>query len=308
MLAGTRHPDINPGGQGAAMIEPVWAPAPAKINLSLHVTGRRPDRLHTLESLVVFAGVGDRLEAVPALRDRLLVEGEFAGLVETDASNLAMRALDAFRSRWPDALPSGVEIKLVKNLPVAAGIGGGSSDAAAVLRVLAKMSVLPGSSRELFELALELGADVPVCLEMQPALMSGIGEKLGRAPLLPSMHLVLVNPGLPAGTGEIFSRLARRNNPPMPKIPPRFGNAPDLASWLGTTRNDLVEAASAVVPQIKAITGFLDQDPNCLFARMSGSGPTVFGLYERRRNAADAAGALQHRWPGYWVSATYLRG
>ncbi len=289
------------------MIEPVCAAAPAKINLSLHVTGRRPDGMHTLESLVVFGGVGDRLQAGPDPDDHLLVDGEFAKFIKTDASNLILRALGAFRSRWPDALQTGVRIKLVKNLPVAAGIGGGSCDAAATLGILAQMSGMPVSSRELFEVALDLGADVPVCLKKQPALMGGVGEKLGRVPPLPQMHMVLVNPGISASTGEIFSRLSRRNNPPMPKMPPRFASAQSLARWLGTTRNDLVEPASGLVPQINELSGFFHNDQNCLFARMSGSGATVFGLYERRRNAVDAAKALQQNWPGYWVCATWLK-
>jgi len=302
------------------MTKPVSAFAPAKINLCLHVTGPRPDGYHALESLVVFAdarvgvgvGVGagtragDFLEARSAVHDHLLVAGPFAKFIKADNSNLILRALAAFRSRWPDRVKTGVEIKLTKNLPVAAGIGGGSSDAAAALRIMAQMSDSAVCRTELMALALELGSDVPVCLQMRPALMGGVGEKLAPVPTLPEMHMVLVNPGLLVGTKEVFSKLTRRKNPPMPKLPPRFDSARSLVDWLETTRNDLVEPASGIVPQIKEITGFLRADQNCLFARMSGSGATIFALYYTRQTALDGAGRLKKRWPEYWVSATSI--
>ncbi len=289
------------------MIKPVFASAPAKINLCLHVTSRRPDGCHNLESLVVFAALGDRLQAAPDIRDHLLVEGPFAKFIKTDNSNLILRALKGFRSRWPDMVKTGIQIKLTKNLPVAAGIGGGSADAAAALRIMAQMSDLPVLPSGLMELALELGSDVPACLLMQPAMMGGIGEKLYPVPALPQMHMVLVNPRIAVNTGEIFARLIRRKNPPMPKLPPQFENLQSLADWLETTRNDLVEPACELVPQIKAITGFLNNDKDCLFARMSGSGATIFGLYEKGPDALAAAGKLQKSWPQYWVSATLIK-
>lgn len=289
------------------MIKPLFASAPAKINLCLHVTGLRPDGYHDLESLVVFAALGDHLQAIPDSHDHLLVEGPFAKFISTDNSNLVLQAVAAFRSRFPDMVKTGVRIKLTKNLPVAAGIGGGSADAAAALRIMAQMSDLPVLPFELMELALDLGSDVPACLHMQPAMMGGIGEKLYPAPALPALHMVLVNPLVSASTREIFAKLIRRENPPMPKLPPRFETPQSLAHWLETTRNDLAGPAYELVPQIKAITGFLKRDEDCLFARMSGSGATVFGLYQTTKNALDGAAELQNRWPEYWVVATSLR-
>ncbi len=290
------------------MSDPVFAVAPAKINLSLHVTGHRPDGFHDLESLVVFAAIADRLVAVPAQSDNLLVDGEFSGLIRPDKTNLVLRALAAFRSRWPDAVATGVAIRLSKNLPVAAGIGGGSADAAAMLRLLAQMAATPIDPAALEQIALELGADVPVCLLMQPAIMGGVGEKLARVAKLPPVHMVLANPGVAIGTREIFAALARRKNPPMAKLPSRFESARSLAGWLATTRNDLAGPASELVPQIKQITGFFNDDEHCLFARMSGSGATVFALYQTENDALAAATALHQRWPQYWVKATTIKG
>ncbi len=292
---------------GTKMIKPVSAMAPAKINLSLHVTGRRPDGFHDLESLVVFAAMADYLDAVPAKQDNLLVAGPFASLIKNDKTNLVLRALATFRSRWPDAVKTGLEIKLVKNLPVAAGIGGGSSDAAAALRIMAQMSSSEIDPTALMEMALELGSDVPVCLACRPNIMAGIGERLAPVSDLPPAYLVLANPGQPSNTKEIFAGLIRRQNPPMPELPPRFESARSLANWLATTRNDLVEPACALVPQIKAITGFFNDDKDCLFARMSGSGATVFALYEGELAALAAAARLQKIWPQYWVSASAIR-
>jgi len=292
---------------GHKMSDPVVAVAPAKINLSLHVTGRRPGGFHDLESLVVFAAIADRLVAVPAQNDSLLVDGPFASLIKPDKTNLVMLALAAFRSAWPRAIATGIEIRLSKNLPVAAGIGGGSADAAAMLRMLAQMAAIPIDPAGLKKIALELGADVPVCLQMQPALIGGVGEKLAPVAKLPALHMVLVNPGVAIGTREIFANLTRRNNPPMPALPPRFESARSLAGWLETTRNDLVDPAAEIEPKIKEITRFFNDDEHCLFARMSGSGATVFALYQTDRDALAAAAALQKCWPQYWVRATSVK-
>ncbi|VAW14416.1 4-diphosphocytidyl-2-C-methyl-D-erythritol kinase [hydrothermal vent metagenome] len=288
------------------MIKPVFASAPAKINLCLHVTGRRKDGRHELESMVVFSALGDRLKAMSDKRDHLLVDGEFAKSIKPDTTNLVMDALVLFRSRFPDAVKTGLEIKLTKNLPVAAGIGGGSSDAAAMLRMMAQMSSSPIDPVALGQIAAQLGADVPVCLDKRPNLMAGIGEKLTPLAKLPPVYMVLANPGLAVSTKEIFAGLRRRENPPMPALPASFDNAQQLAGWLKKTRNDLENSACEMVPQIKTISGFFAEDKNCLFARMSGSGATVFALYQNEIGALTAARKAQKRWPRYWVRTSSI--
>jgi len=193
--------------------------APAKVNLALHVTGRRADGYHELESLVVFVDVADEVTAHPAKSDRLRVSGPFAAAAGGGESNLVMRAVKAFRARWPDRLPEGLDVALTKNLPVAAGIGGGSADAAATLRLLAGMAGGDFSIAELNALALSLGADVPVCLLSRPSEVRGVGEIIHPLRSFPTTHLVLVNPLIPVVTADVFRRLEQRTNPPMPPLP-----------------------------------------------------------------------------------------
>ncbi|RMD91691.1 MAG: 4-(cytidine 5'-diphospho)-2-C-methyl-D-erythritol kinase, partial [Alphaproteobacteria bacterium] len=241
--------------------------APAKINLTLHVTGQRADGLHLLDSLVVFADVGDRLRLERAASFSLTVTGPRAAGVPAGEENLVMRA-----ARLMGAPP--VAITLEKHLPAAAGIGGGSADAAALLRGLAALGgVMPAPER-----LAALGADLPVCLLARPARMRGIGEQL--TPLeLPEVHLVLVNPGVALPTRAVFAALDSRENPPMPEPLPRWRDARELAGWLGRMRNDLEPPARALAPEIGVALDALAQTPGCLLARMSGSGATCLGLY-----------------------------
>ncbi len=267
--------------------------APAKVNLALHVTGRREDGYHLLDSLVVFADVGDRLTAMADAALSLHVTGPRAAGVPTDAGNLVLRAaalLGAGR---------GARIVLEKHLPAAAGIGGGSSDAAAALRVLARLWGLPLPDATA---VLALGADVPVCLSARPARMRGIGEALGPLPPLPPLWLVLVNPGVPVPTGPVFAALARRDNAPLPPTLPRLGDAGMLAAWLRTCRNDLEPPACALVPAVGQVLSALAVQRGCLLARMSGSGATCFGLFATASGAAAAAAALRAAAPGWWVA------
>jgi 4-diphosphocytidyl-2-C-methyl-D-erythritol kinase len=262
--------------------------APAKVNLTLHVTGRRADGYHLLDSLVVFADAGDRLTLAAAPADRLTVTGPRAAGVPTDGSNLVQRAA-ALIGGGPFA------ITLEKHLPAAAGIGGGSSDAAATLRAIATLTgrALPD--------ALPLGADVPVCLHARPCRMSGIGERITDIPPLPAFHLVLVNPGVPVPTGKAFDALATRQNPPMPDALPDWPDAAALACWLAAQRNDLEDPARMLAPAVGVALALLSETGGCLLARMSGSGATCFGLYASRPEADAAARALQAAQPGWWV-------
>lgn len=273
--------------------------APAKVNLYLHVTGRRADGYHLLDSLVVFAGVADRLVASAAPDLRFQARGPFADALAGGTDNLVLRAAD--RLARLAGVRAGAEIVLEKNLPVAAGIGGGSADAAAVLRLLARhWGIRPGRD-DMAALAADLGADVPVCLYGRPAFIGGVGERLTPAPVLPDAWVVLVNPRIPLATADVFSR---RNAPPG--TAGRFPPVRDLAGLvrvLAPLRNDLAEVAAGLVPQIGIALAMLGRLPGCLLARMSGSGATSFGLFADAGTARAAAARLRHARPDWWVRA-----
>ncbi|AXI45326.1 4-(cytidine 5'-diphospho)-2-C-methyl-D-erythritol kinase [Sulfitobacter sp. SK012] len=254
--------------------------APAKINLTLHVTGQRPDGYHLLDSLVVFADIGDRLwfEQGPELS--LEVTGPFAKGVPCDARNLVWQA--AFQAGW-----SG-QITLEKNLPHGAGIGGGSADAAAVLRSL-----------DAPQHALCLGADVPVCLSTFPQRMSGIGEQLCPVPDLPEMWVVLVNPGVHVPTPQVFAGLASKQNPAMPDSLEGWQSVQTFATWLAHQRNDLQAVAQTQTPEISEVLSALG---DALIARMSGSGATCFGVYSSAAMARLAAEKIRKQHSDWWVA------
>jgi len=285
--------------------------APAKINLALHVTGRRPDGYHELDSIVCFAapdGMGaDRIGVRAAAADSLLVEGPFAAGVSVDASNFVWQARARFRETWPDALPGGVQIVLEKNLPPASGIGGGSADAAATLRALARMAGDAPDPRAIERMALELGADVPVCVRNVPARMRGIGELIDPV-ALPRFGLVLANPLAVLGTADVFRRLEKRDNDGLAGSPSAFASVDELSAWLSSTRNDLAAAAEELMPVIAALRADVSGSPDCRLARMSGSGATVFGLFDDAARAEAAAAGLRRKWPTAWVVATPAGG
>ena len=267
--------------------------APAKINLTLHVTGQRDDGYHLLDSLVVFADLGDRLVMRRAAAPSLSVTGPMAAGVPLGADNLVLRAARA--------MGVDLEIGLEKHLPSAAGIGGGSSDASAVLRgavALVPALALPADA------GLSLGADVPVCRMARAARMRGIGEAVAPVEGLPEVHGVLVNPGVAVSTAVIFRSLARKDNAAMPDVLPGWRDAADLAAWLAGQRNDMQAAAVAAVPVVGDVIAAIGATAGCLLARMSGSGATCFGLYADAYAAARAADALTR--PGWWVRAVRL--
>lgn len=260
--------------------------APAKLNLTLHVTGQRGDGWHLLDSLVVFAGLGDRIEPGPA--PGLTVAGPFAAGVPTGADNLVLRAAALAGVRDP-------ALRLLKVLPPASGMGGGSSDAAATLR---HFGARPGT-----EALMRLGADLPVCMAAPtPCRMRGLGEQVDPLAGVPGLWLVLVNPGAPLATPAVFRALASRRNPPMPDPLPRWRDGPDLAAWLAGQRNDLEPPARALAPAIDAALSALSAQPGCLLARMTGSGATSFGLFATRATRDAAAAALAR--PGWFTAAT----
>ncbi|NVN36214.1 4-(cytidine 5'-diphospho)-2-C-methyl-D-erythritol kinase [Komagataeibacter swingsii] len=289
-------------------MSPLRELAHAKINLYLHVTGRRDDGYHLLDSLAVFAGAADelRLEQGAGCGGHvgLRIEGAFApGLQGDCADNLIVRAGALLRAHvGPDAahhLPD-VDIVLRKELPVASGIGGGSADAAAALRLLLKAWGLSISRADLMALATRLGADVPVCLDQMPARMEGIGEELTPAPGLPACGMMLVNCGLSVSTPQVFKSRAPGFTP-RADLPARWDTLTDMVRDLSAQTNDLQNAACAICPEITTVLDALRAAPGCRLARMSGSGATCFALFDSPKAAQAAESAVrQGKW---WVWA-----
>ena len=278
--------------------------APAKINLFLHVVGRRADGYHVLDSLAVFAGVGDRLRAEPANELSLAIDGPFGASLHAEPDNLVLRAARAL------AAEAGVEprarLLLEKNLPVASGIGGGSADAAAALRLLCRLWGIAPEPAVLARLAAGLGADVPVCLAGRPTRMGGAGEVLDPAPALPECGLVLVNPGVELSTADVFRARVGAFSP-VAALPVAWPDAAVMATDLAALRNDLEPPAVALRPVIAEVLAVLAEAQGCLLARMSGSGATCFGLFPTAAAAAQAASGLAR--PGWWVwGGPILRG
>lgn len=272
-------------------MEPIEVLAPAKVNLTLHVTGQRADGYHLLDSYVCFADLGDIVRVAPAQEMLLRVTGPRAEGVPADARNLCWRAAEAFGAP--------VAIELEKHLPAAAGIGGGSSDAAAVIRAMDRLFSRPFPGD-----ALALGADVPVCLLGHAARMSGIGEAV--LPLSqPAMAAVLVNPGVGVSTPDVFRALTSKDNGAMEDWP-LDGDRARMLDWLRAQRNDLQAPALALQPVIGDVLLALEGQGADL-ARMSGSGATCFGLFETRSLARAAAQRLSDSHPGWWVVDCALR-
>lgn len=280
--------------------------APAKINLALHVTGRREDGYHLIESLVVFAGLGDHLSVQPAQSDVFSVEGPEAAALSTEASesNLVVRAREALRdaARHSGIVLPPVDIRLDKRLPVASGIGGGSADAAAAIKALcAHWDYQPGQET-LSRIALALGADVPMCLDGRPLIARGIGEALTPVNLGFALDLVIVNPRIGVSTPKVFSALESRTNPPLPD-PQGTDDRALFIEWLAQTRNDLQQPAEAMVSEIGQCLSAL-RTQGAQFARMSGSGASCFGIFPDAEAARAAEKTLLSDNPGWFVAAT----
>ena len=291
---------MNPAGGGAARAVSVGAPA--KINLFLHVGDKRADGYHALESLVVFTEAGDRIEAAPARELSLEIAGPFADAVPRGDDNLVLRAARALDPK------RGARIHLEKNLPVAAGIGGGSADAAATLRALNLLWQLNRNEAQLLAVAAGLGSDVPACLMSRPLWMSGRGEVVRPAPALSQLKLILINPGVALGTADVFARLRERTGMGGAPPPQTLETPHDLEAYLFDTKNDLQAPAIELVPAIGGILGALDLASSCQLARMSGSGPTCFGLFDWPNGALFTAEETALAHPDWWVRVTRIAG
>lgn len=283
---------------------PLSFAAPAKINLYLHVTGKRDDGYHLLDSLVAFADCHDTLTFEPSASVSMTNQGPFGEGLPASADNLVIKAALQLRERT--GLSDGVHITLTKRLPVASGIGGGSADAAAAIKGLVRFWNLHPGHHGLSGLALGLGADVPICLFGNAAYMGGIGEQIDPLPALPETPLVLVNPGIGVSTPAIFKARSGAFSQTS-----RFEEEPatseDLVHLLKAgRRNDLTEPAVALQPVIGDVLDAIADTDNCLLARMSGSGATCFGLYTKPAEARAAAERLQGAHPGWWVQAGTL--
>ncbi len=284
--------------------------AAAKINLALHVTGRRADGYHQLDSIVAFATIGDRLRLQRAAEFSLRLEGPFSAGLEAGEDNLALAAAQALVRRWPRHFGP-VRITLEKNLPLASGIGGGSADAAAVLRAMMFLHGHHPPQAQLHALALELGADVPVCLSGRACRMEGIGERLAPLPGLPLLWGVLANPGVAVSTAEVFARLGlkpgQEGAAPLPEEPLRAAkDAQRAITRLAALRNDLQAPACALEPAIDACLAALAALPGARLVRMSGSGATCFALFAAEREARAASTRLRAAHPAWWVQPVII--
>lgn len=270
--------------------------APAKVNLALHVTGQRQDGYHLIDSLVAFAPVHDRLAIRSGPSLELAVTGPEAATVPTGMQNLALQAA------YFVAGDTGSSLLLEKFLPVAAGIGGGSADAAAVLRGLAPQGKdLPAIARN----AIALGADLPMCLACKPCHVGGIGEEITFVDL-PTLPALLVNPRTPVSTASVFARLARSDNPKMPGNLPSARDVPGVVQWLSEQRNDLEPAALEEAPVIADVLAMLRTSPGCGLARVSGSGATCFGLFDDEQLAREAEVRIAALQPDWWLASGQL--
>ncbi|PZU93434.1 MAG: 4-(cytidine 5'-diphospho)-2-C-methyl-D-erythritol kinase [Chelatococcus sp.] len=283
--------------------------ARAKVNLDLRVLARLADGYHELDSLVAFASAGDTLTLHPGPELSLTIGGPQGAGLEADARNLVLRAARALAEevaslRWG-------RFELVKRLPIASGVGGGSADAAAALRLLARLNDIPSGDPTLMRVAARIGADVPVCVESRARRMGGVGERLGPALDLPPLFALLVNPGVPVETVAVFRKLGLQPGEAGPgagRVPAEPGtDARELAAALAASGNDLEAPARRVAPVVAQVLTALAALPGCRLARMSGSGATCFALFDDCRASATAGRALLREHPGWWVKPTLLR-
>jgi 4-diphosphocytidyl-2-C-methyl-D-erythritol kinase len=285
------------------------APAPAKVNLTLRICGRRADGYHELESLVAFAGCGDRLTLRAGPRLELAVAGPTAAQAGAIAENLVLRAANALAARVA-GLTLGC-FTLTKELPAGAGLGGGSADAAAALRLLAEANDLAPADSRVVAAARATGADVPVCLDPRPRMMRGIGEILSEPVKLPRLGMIVVHPGVAMPTPPVFAALGLRRDERCP-APPVTAALPDerdaLLAWLAAQSNDLEPPAIGIAPAIAEVLRAIGALAGCRLARMSGSGSACFGLFDTEPAATAAARGLATAPPDWWVRTTSIGG
>ncbi len=276
--------------------------APAKVNLFLNVTGRRDDGYHLLESLFVFTELADRIDGWHSELPHFHVSGEFAGEVTADQHNLVMKACEIMRRE--SGVTRVLSFCLEKYIPVAAGLGGGSADAAAMLKALNEYWALGWPMGKLSRLAGELGADVPACLSERAVIARGIGDELSAAPVLPEFSLLLANPRLPTATQDVFRAFAKTNATiaprDLPPLPQAWATVDALVADLALRGNDLLPAALAVTPVIGEVLEALRLIGNAPYAGLSGSGATCFAILPDDDAAAEAGERLHHNHPGWW--------
>lgn len=280
--------------------------APAKVNLHLHVLGRRYDGHHEIESLVGFTLLHDRVTAHEADGLSLVVDGPFAGpLVEAGDDNLVLRAARGLADAL-DRPGLGAALSLTKRLPVAAGLGGGSADAAAALIALCRLWRVPADAVDLVSLAARLGADVPACLAARAVLAAGVGERLTWTALPALTPIVLANPGVPVPTAAVFRRFTGRLRPLEGCPTATLSDRDTLEAWLRSHGNDLTDAAISIAPEIETVLTSLSALPGAHGTRLSGSGATCFALFANASRAAQGAQTLAEAQPGWWVRQTWL--
>jgi 4-diphosphocytidyl-2-C-methyl-D-erythritol kinase len=279
--------------------------AKAKLNLTLEVLGRRADGYHEVRSLVGFTALGDSLELVPGDGLALAIEGPFAGALRGD--NLVIAAAEAAKAKAPSIALG--RFLLTKTLPVAAGLGGGSADAASALRLLARSNLGALSPASLVEIASRLGSDVTACLASRPALMTGRGEQVAEIRGMPACGVVLVNPGLPLATASVYGALnaapisARTSEEAVPNFGGSFERLIDYAAPRG---NDLAAAAMRLAPVTGEILTALRRLNGACLVQLAGSGPTCFALLATEDEAKRGAASLQAAHPSWWIAATTL--
>ncbi len=280
--------------------------APAKINLFLHVTGKQEDGYHLLDSLVVFAPeIADIVEVEKAASLSLEFSGPFGERLKSDSGeNLVLKAAGKYAQAT--GIPVSCTVRLEKNIPMGAGLGGGSADAAATILALENLyeSPLPLAVRQ--DLLLSLGADVPVCYESVPLRFQGIGEKISAVPDLPQIHMLLVWPGKHVGTKEVFEQRAGNLGKGNITMPDSFGGFAHFIDFLKTTGNDLTVAAETICPDIRTARGFMLSQEGCILERMSGSGSCVFGIFENAAQCAAAQARAAAEYPHWWAENTVL--
>lgn len=270
-------------------------PAHAKINLTLHVTGRRADGYHLLDSLVMFTTLGDVVTVAPADHLTLTIDGPFSANLIAGDNNLVERAARSF------GVINGAAITLTKNLPIASGLGGGSADAAATLRALSRLWGMPIPDAATI---LKLGADVPVCMTSELSRMRGIGDRIDTMGPTPKHNILLVNPNIAVSTKQVFDELASRSNAQMADDMPDPFDTDNWTKWLLAQRNDLETPARISVPAIDDVLGSLRAQNGCALARMSGSGATCFAFFEDPNTCDAATTALRRSYPHWWIAET----
>jgi 4-diphosphocytidyl-2-C-methyl-D-erythritol kinase len=281
--------------------------APAKVNLTLHILRRDEEGWHELDSIVAFAGVSDWLWFEPAEDSSLTVDGPGAAAAGNGDDNLVLKAARALAARLPGL--RGGRFHLTKNIPVAAGLGGGSSDAAAAMRALAHANGLTLDDARVRDAAVATGSDVPVCLDPRARIMGGRGQQVGPPLAWPPIFAVLANPGVTVSTPQVFAEfgLARGDMFGAPTPLPAAQDCETILAALAAGRNDMEPAARALAPEIGEVLAELAGMPGARLARMSGSGATCFALFDDRRAAVRAARALAKRKPEWWTRGTLLR-